>query len=179
MKITSYGSAEQFLGVVGGALERNEVANGLMLGVCSRLVEQPERFSAQACLLTASDENGLALAAMMTPPHKLVPYAHQDNLDRSVPALVKELVRQGWCVPGVLGPSQAATAFAKVWGREKQVEVRLDGRQRIYKLTEVVETRPARGRLPALRRAPRCRRIHAEFDVLSKTFSTSVFLPFL
>ncbi len=147
MPIKTYTDASRFLQDTLAALESNEVANGLMLGVCGRLVQHSERIRSAPCLKTVEDEAGLVLAAIMTPPQKLIAYAHQGNLDGGTILLVQDLIREGWSVPGVLGPSQVATKVAEAWSAITGQETRLERRQRLYELREVLTPTPKRGRL--------------------------------
>jgi hypothetical protein len=106
MKVRSYVDAESFLRNTQVELESNEAANSLMLGVCLRLIRYPQRVKTPPCLKTVEGEKGLVLAAMMTPPHKLVVYGHQGALDEGARVLAEDLVSEGWKVPGVLGPRE-------------------------------------------------------------------------
>lgn len=147
MNIKTYADAETFLRDTQTALEANEAANGLILGVCGQLARHPERVKAAPCLKTVEDERGLVLAAMMTPPQKLVVYAHQGDLDGGTRVLVQHLVGEGWSVPGVMGPSEIAPGVAERWAEVTGQEYRLERRQRVYELREVIGPTPERGRL--------------------------------
>jgi predicted GNAT family acetyltransferase len=147
MQIRTYTHAEAFLETTQAALEASEAANSLMLGICERLARHPERFETVACLKTVEDEHGLVLAAMMTPPHNLVVYGHQGDLDRGTRILIEALLAQGWYVPGVLGPSDVATRVAQRWAGGTGRTCRLKGRQRVYELREVESPVPERGGL--------------------------------
>lgn len=119
------------------ALELNEAANSLMLGVCLRLVRHPERMQTPPCLKTVEDEKGLVLAAMMTPPHKLVVYGHQGDLDEGARMLVTDLVSEGWHVPGVLGPSETARSLAAKWAEITGKRYEAIGQQQVLVLRNV------------------------------------------
>ena len=147
MKARTYSDAEAFLRNTRAELESNEASNGLMLGVCDRLVRHPERIQAAPCLKTVEDGNGLVLAAMMTPPHKLVVYGHRGDLDGGIRILVEDLVGEGWSVPGVFGPSEVAKRTAERWAEVTGGGYRLDQRQRVYELREVTSPVPKRGKL--------------------------------
>ena len=118
-----------------------------MLGVCGQLVRHPERSKTAPCLKTVEDDSGLVLAAMLTPPHKLVVYGHQGDLDGAARILVEELVGEGCQVPGVLGPSAIASKVAKSWAEVTGQEYRLEGRQKVYELRKVASPVPERGKL--------------------------------
>jgi len=115
MKVRSYVDAESFLRSTQAELESNEAANSLMLGVCLRLVRYPERVKTPPCLKTVEDEKGLVLASMMTPPHKLVVYGRQGDLDEGARVLAEDLVSEGWKVPGMLGPGEVVRRVVERW----------------------------------------------------------------
>jgi predicted GNAT family acetyltransferase len=147
MKVRTYPDAETFLSRTREELESNEASNGLILGVCDRLVRHPERTEAAPCLKTVENGNGLVVVAMMTPPHKLVVYGYQGGSRRGIGILVEDLVAGGWSVPGVLGPSEVAERTAARWTEITGGGYRLERRQRLYELREVISPVPERGRL--------------------------------
>jgi predicted GNAT family acetyltransferase len=147
MKLRTYVDAENFLRNAQVELESKEAANSLMLGVCERLVHHPERIKAPPCLKTVEDEEGLVVAAMMTPPHKLVVYGHQGDVGEGIRILVEDMVSGGWWVPGVLGPSETARQVAERWAEAKGKRYEVKGQQRVYELREVRKSMPERGRL--------------------------------
>jgi predicted GNAT family acetyltransferase len=147
METTDHTDVERFLGRTRSALESNEAANSLMLGICGHLIQHPQRFQAAPCLKTVDDGNGLVLAALMTPPHNLVVYGHQGDLVGGARLLIQELVREGWSVPGVLGPSQVAQRVATAWTEITGQGHCLQGRQQVFELRDVIGPLPERGRL--------------------------------
>jgi predicted GNAT family acetyltransferase len=147
MQITTYTDAEGFLSDTRAVLELNEAANSLMLGVCRWLARHPEQIKATPCLKTVVDETGLILAAMMTPPQKLVVYGHQGNLEDGTRLLVTDILREGWQVPGVLGPSAAAKSVTEEWVTATGQEYSVERQQQVYELREVTSPAPERGRL--------------------------------
>jgi hypothetical protein len=147
MKVRTYADAESFLRNTQGELESNEAANSLMLGVCLRLVRYPERVKTRPCLKTVEDEEGLVLAAMMTPPHKLVVYGHQGNLDEGARVLAQDLVSEGWKVPGVVGPREVARRVVEGWVEITGQRCEVERQNRLYQLRKVKSPVPERGRL--------------------------------
>jgi uncharacterized protein len=139
--------AKTFLDNTRSALESSEAANSLMLGVCGQLVRHPERSKTTPCLKTIEDENGLVLAAMMTPPHNLVVYGRQGNLDGAARTLIEKLVGEGWQIPGVLGPSTIASKVADGWTEVTKQEHRMERRQKVYELRKVASPVPECGKL--------------------------------
>jgi len=129
------------------ALETHEATNSLMLGICGHLTRHPEQIETAPCLKTVEDESGLLLAAIMTPPQKLVVYAHQGDLDGAARLLLRDLVAEGWQLPGVLGPGEAASKVAERWAEIAVQGYCLERRQRLYELRQVTGPLPEQGRL--------------------------------
>ncbi len=67
MVITTYRQASDFLARAQAELERNEVLNGLPLGITLHLYKFPERIKIRPYLATVEDEGKLLVAAVMTP----------------------------------------------------------------------------------------------------------------
>jgi predicted GNAT family acetyltransferase len=149
MNLKTYLDAGSFLADTGIELEQNEAANSLMLGICGQLVKDPNRYEGPPCLKTVEDQGKLVFAAVMTPPHKLVVYGRQGDLQRGARTLVENLIWEGWGVPGVLGPELAAEAFAEAWSDETGGTVALEGRLQGFELRKVKVPRPKRGELRA------------------------------
>lgn len=132
MFVSTYADAGQFLGKIQRYLEQEEVANGLMLGICFNLKQTaPQR---TPYLGAVADERGLALVAVMTPPHKLVLYSHLDDPSEAVRALIEQMQDAHWTVPCVLGQGNVAETFARSWG----VPYRPGISQRVYELRRVI-----------------------------------------
>ncbi len=147
MNVEHFTSAGRFLERTRAALESNEAANGLILGLGEILVEHPERYKAAPCLKAVVDEQGLVLAALMTPPHNLLVCGHRGDQGRAARALARSLRRGAWKVPGVFGPEDAAVAVTAAWAEEVGKPYSLAGRQRVYELREVLVPVPERGEL--------------------------------
>ena len=147
MKVRTYSDAEILLGRIRAELESHEAANSLMLGTCGQLIRHPEQVKAAPCLKTVEDEHGLIVAALMTPPQKLVVYGHQGDLNGGTRILVKELVGAGHRVPGVLGPSEVAQKTAERWEEVTGEAHVLEQRLMVYELREVLRPVPERGQL--------------------------------
>ena len=147
MKVRTYTGAGAFLRHTRAELEANEAANSLMLGICERLARHPERVKAAPCLKTVEGQDGLVLAAMMTPPHKLVVYGHQGDIASAARVLVQDLVGEGWEVPGILGPGEAAKGVAEAWSEVTGRGYGLEQRLRVLVLRKVTGPEPSRGRL--------------------------------
>jgi predicted GNAT family acetyltransferase len=145
--ITTYQDAGAFLQKTQALLEAREAANSLMLGICLRLKESPETAQHTPYLATVEDGQGVAVAAVMTPPHKVVLYSDRPACEEAFERLAQGLTEGGWAVPGVLGPSRIAESFAGVWARVSGQRYRAGIRQRIYELKRVDHPQYSPGRL--------------------------------
>lgn len=148
MRLVAFSSAEEFLGAAEPALVANEAANHLMYGLALRLQRYPERIKIAPYFAALYDDDGLAGAALMTPPHHLVVLASDATAGQDVyDALARDLRRGGWPVPGVVGPAAAALAFAKAWQRQTGRPYVLGVHERLYQLTQVLPPPPPGGRM--------------------------------
>ncbi len=151
MHVTPYTNGGDFLARAGEALEADEAANNLMLGIAGRLAagDAPPTWSTPF-LATVDDGAGhLTLAAVMTPPAKLVLHGEGDIWQPAIEPLARHLLDSGWYVPGVLGPSEVAHAFAETWQTVTRHPYREGTRQRVYELRQVIYRGDAVGQLRA------------------------------
>lgn len=147
MRVSIYPNADRFLARTQAALEKNEAANNLMLGLSLRmsrflpLIEHPPYFA------TVTDNDNLLLAAMMTPPRSLVLYTELSNWSEALELLIQELVAHQWPIPGVTGQPRLSQAFAVAWARLKGRTYQVKMRNRLYELKRVSSIPPTPGRL--------------------------------
>ncbi len=135
---TEYQDADSFLARTRAALESQEAANALMLGLALRLVREPDAYGSQPYYATVESVAGLQAAALMTPPYKLQIYAEEGH-DRAALGLIAEaLLSGGWPAPGVMAHQAVAEAFAAIWRDRTGAGYRIGMRQRIYELRQVV-----------------------------------------
>lgn len=147
MEVTTYEGVADFIEATRPALERDEAANSLMLGLCGQLLRHPGWTSSGPCLMSVSDGSEPALAAVMTPPHKLIAVGFGDDLDRAGGPLIDALARERWTVPGVVGPRPAAGALADCWERAGRGRAELARRQNVYVVHDVQLPASQSGRL--------------------------------
>jgi predicted GNAT family acetyltransferase len=150
----TYQLASAFLEKTQEALERNEAANNLMLGICfqlKRLAEKdeppPYRITSLPYLATVEDESGLVVAAVMTPPHNIVVFGNRPDVGEAFDLVSRDLFANHVPIPGVLGPSNAAQVFAESWERVSGNDYHESVRQRVYELRRVVHPKPISGKL--------------------------------
>lgn len=147
MLITTYEHAAAFLRTVQGLLEADEAANNLMLGLALRLAQSPAPPENPPYLATAHDAQGIAVAALMTPPHNLVVYSERAD-PRPAPALLlQDLLARRLPVPGVLGPAAISCAFAEAWPAVSGRAYRAGMHMRVYELRHVTHPRYSPGHL--------------------------------
>lgn len=138
MKHSEYKEAASFLAKAQSALERQECVHGLMLGICLRLVREPNAYGSQAYLATVESASGLRVAAVMTPPYKLQIYAEDDHETTGL-VLVADALWQGkWPVPGVMAREATAEAFSSIWCHRTGASSCPGMRQGIYELRQVI-----------------------------------------
>lgn len=120
-----------------------------MLGLCLRLKHSSEPTPHSPYLATVEDEQGTALAAVMTPPQKVVLYSDRPACEEALEKLAQGLLNHLQDVPGVLGPSHIAEPFAAAWAKISGKRYTAGMRQRIYELKQVNHPRYSPGRLRA------------------------------
>ena len=137
MNLITYQDADAFLREAQGVLEESEAENNLMLGLCLKMVRSSEEIEPAPYFATVKQNDDLLVAAIMTPPHKLIVHSDADARVEAFKLLAADLLAKGLPVPGVIGRSTVASTFAKAW-EEVTGESTIQGmRQRIYRLTEV------------------------------------------
>ncbi len=148
MIITTYMQASDFLARARAELERNEVLNGLPLGVTLHLQQFPERIEIPPYLATVEEEGKLIVAAVMTPPYRLIVTSNQFDAYGEAPSLlIHNLRKHGWPVPGVIGPSPLSDLFAQTWTSLTGEVSHLRTHERLFELMQVIAPRPGPGQL--------------------------------
>ena len=124
-------------GHCGRPVDRGAVSQGVCLEAIRR-GEYERPLLVTVTRATGGDGAGeIALVALRTPPHNLILCVPADL--EAVEALVDELASDigPEDLPGVLGPADAALAFAKAWSARTGRAARLAVDQRIYRCAEV------------------------------------------
>lgn len=141
MHLTTFPDAASFLSVTQAALEANEVANNLMLGIALRLQRHPETAEQPPYFAAVQDEGGLVGAAVMTPPYSVIVHAERDDAQLAFTCIAHDLQMKPWPVSGVIGPNVAADEFLEVWQRFAGATVKRLTRERVFQLDRVIEPR--------------------------------------
>ena len=149
MHLTTYPDATAFLRQAQPALEASGAASGRMLGICLRMVRYPERIATPPLFVTAGDDEGLVLAAVMAPPWNVVIHGLRGDLDAAACALAAYLQSERRPAPGVEGPAKVAAMAAAHLAEASGCRPRLERREHLYQLRAVHTPGPFHGRLRA------------------------------
>lgn len=145
--LTTYTSAADFLIAARAYLEAHEVANGLMLGLAIRLVDEPLAYGSSPYLAVVTEGRNPVLAALMTPPHNLIVSSALAHAPDALAALAQDLAAGGWPVTGVAGAAGLSAPFAEIWAQRAGVTARPGMSQRLYELRSVIAPRWSPGEL--------------------------------
>ena len=136
MKLTTYASADSFLGVVLRTLLREEEKNNLILGISMRVADGRKYGEDVPLFLTVNDGDALIAAAIQTPPYNMILHCEDDQL-AALDVIVTHLVEMGHPLPGANGTAEIASAFAAKWCEQTGQLSLVRMKQRIYSLVEV------------------------------------------
>lgn len=146
--VQSYVAAQPFLARMEPLLMANEARYGLMLGIALMVARQPDYYGKNPPYLAiAEDGDGIAAAALMTPPHGLVVYCERATCRPALRAIAQDLVNAGWTLPSVNGPEPACTEFASLWSELTKAPSRVAVRERTFELREVIHPTYSPGHL--------------------------------
>ncbi|MEO6061421.1 MAG: GNAT family N-acetyltransferase [Thermoflexales bacterium] len=136
--LTRHADSAGFLAAARPALEIEEAANNLILGLPLRLLRQPETVATPPYFATVARDGRLAAAAVMTPPYNAIVWAAQPGAQAELGLIADDLYRDRWPVPGVGARAPAAEEFCEAWQARAGGQVSLVGHRRIYRLDRVV-----------------------------------------
>ena len=140
MKFTRYNDVNIFYNDVYDILMRNEAQNMIPLGNLIIGNEGKDKTNwrdpANWFMAAVSDENGIQLTAIMTPPHNITLYATDNIINpEAVACLIDGL--DGMEIPGVITEKGLAERFAGEYCARKDLTFSTTMSQRIYELTKV------------------------------------------
>jgi predicted GNAT family acetyltransferase len=145
MELRRVGSVAAFLGLAGEFLAAREAEHNLVLGICSAMLGDPTIYPEPPYLGVVIDGDRVVAAAMRTPPHALI--LSETDVPQAAGVILDDLV--GTFLPGVLGPAALAATFAEQWAARTGDPVRLQVRERAFRLGRVVPPRPVAGSMRA------------------------------
>jgi uncharacterized protein len=137
LDISTYQSAPDFLAVAQSYLEQDEVRNGLILGVTSRLAKQADWLKNQPFLTTVAHENRVAAAAMIMPPLNLVVSCDHPDFEPCLRLIVDAAYDAGFDPPGVLAQVEFAETLARFASARNGKPYRQSFAQRVFELRQV------------------------------------------
>ncbi len=138
MTYTEHKNVKAFSDAVEPYLLRDECVNGLMLGICQRLVAEPGFDGEQPLLATVTSGDALHAAALRTPPRKnMHVFAADADSPCGLDVLACCLHDSGAEVPAAFAPTPIAKAFAAEWTRVSGTTPRDGTHQRVHRLESV------------------------------------------
>lgn len=127
-------------------LLQHEAHHNLLLGLCSALLDDPQRYGPLPPHMATVEEDGeIEAVTLMTPPHNLV-LSKMRSLDAAA-VIAAALQRDAVDVPGAGGPSLEAQRFAEAWTAETGQPHHKTMSLRIYQLEAVQPVPQAPGHL--------------------------------
>lgn len=137
MKLTTYTNLATFLDQTQAVLEKDEVVNGLMLGLCLRLRQFSEHLETPPYLATVHEAEQLIATATMTPPRHIIVQSDSPMYATAFELIVRDLIAHAWQLPGVLGPAHLAQSFAEIYAQAAGMTCSLGVRERVFALRHV------------------------------------------
>ncbi len=152
MNFKLYGNINDFYRDTYGVLMRHEAQNLIPLGNIIIGNEGKDitgwRDPAGWFMATVSDETGIRLTAIMTPPHNLTLYASDNqNDDKALTCLIEGILATDFIVGGVMTENTLAESFARAYTAKKGLKYAINKNQRIYELMQVNSSVPLVGNL--------------------------------
>jgi uncharacterized protein len=145
--IETYTAAADYLSRVQSYLEKQEVVNGLMLGLALRLVDVPPDHGSPSYFAAVAGEQGPVLAALMTPPYNLILSSQRESIAEALELVARDLIARHWPVLGTMGPVRLVETFAGLWSRLTGITGRPGLSERLFELRRVIHPRYSPGSL--------------------------------
>jgi predicted GNAT family acetyltransferase len=147
LTLTVYSAAQPFLQVTEQELLREEAANNLMLGLAKRLAAATEPIEPRPFFATVKDEQGLVLAAVITPPYPLTLFRPREAGNEPYQLVAQHLLAEHWPLRAVSARVPASLEFAQVWAVLTGGRYNIQTRERVYILRQVIPAPPTPGRM--------------------------------
>lgn len=150
MDFVQFDDAREFRAECEGMLAAREAENCLLLGIAVRQSEQSAAdwtdSPCQPLMCAITDAGDAVVAALMSPPHRLIV---TQMPQRAAERLARELEARQVGLPGVIGPTQGAEAFAGAWSTLTGLHAQASRSLRVYELDKVIPPAAAPGRFQA------------------------------
>jgi hypothetical protein len=125
-----------FFAITRKALYAHPSRNSLILGICEKLIKDPEAYEAPFYAVIQDESAKLALAALMTPPHHLIVAGTDVKMD-AIQTLVRGLLDHQIQIPGAIGPTPLIDQFMACYQQETGGASVADMNQGVYELKSV------------------------------------------
>jgi predicted GNAT family acetyltransferase len=145
MDVIRFGSVAAYLDRAGPFLEAREAEHNLIFGICSQVQADPTQYSADPYFAAVADGDRVVGAALRTRPWRLVLSVFDSDVAAVASALVEDLVDDP--LPGLVGPTDSASAFAGAWAARTGAVAHLTRHERSFRLRHVIPPRPAPGHM--------------------------------
>ena len=155
MRVERFPDVAAYIARLGPFLAAREPEHMLILGITSSIEAYPDIWEAPPYLAAVTDGDRIVMAAIRTPPWRLVLGEIDDP--GVLPLLVDDLAgtAAGHDLPGVMGPDPGVEAFASAWAAEVGVRAEIAMRERSFKLERVQPVRRPPGAMRAATEADR------------------------
>ncbi|HEY6056522.1 MAG TPA: GNAT family N-acetyltransferase [Candidatus Limnocylindrales bacterium] len=140
MRLQLFGSITEFLAVAGDFLVAREAESNLLLGIAGTLRDHPQVYPEPPYLAVVSDQSGVVLVAIRTPPFDLV--LSDTNTPDALHSVVEDVARRFPDLGGFSGPVAVSRQFADRWLARTGQPARVSMAERIYRLVTVVQPAP-------------------------------------
>lgn len=145
MQFTRHENVQDFAACALPQLEKNEVENNLPIGLLKRALEGKMGTDDWFMASVQGGHEIDRLFALMTPPHNIIlSAANGDVSDDAMDCLISELQRMKLDVPGTVGKSEIAYAFARRYTAQMGLSFHTSLHERVYQLTKVASV-PKKG----------------------------------
>ena len=131
-----YKDINEFFEIALPFLLKKEVENGLQISILNSLKNNIEKYGNEPPVLcTVSIDDEIKLISLRTPPYNQI-LSYTDELE-TIDVLIDALSKLKPGIPGVLGFTEGAKKFSKLWCKRKGIKSKIIMNERIYKLEKV------------------------------------------
>lgn len=148
LTLRTYATADAFLERMQPLLAAQEAVYGLMLGIAQVVAADPQRYGkTPPYFATVEDEDGIAAAAVMTPPYAVILYSERPDPQPGIDAIARDLYEHNWPVSGANGRVPLSAHFAESWSRLTGAGAAVAIEERVFELRQVIHPTYSPGHL--------------------------------
>jgi predicted GNAT family acetyltransferase len=135
MEVEFFSKPAEFLSRTGNLIISNEARYSLINGIARRLVTSPHAYGKDdPWFCTVREEKELCIAAMRTPPHKVLLALFSGDPVSIAMVLADSISAFSPSLPRVIGDLEIADPFAKHWCAKHKITIEERMAQRVYRL---------------------------------------------